>query len=254
MFDNKCLLDEYVDLILELDEVTKACEYNDRLYGKLLADIMLYQSQISREYIRKSSMLTFCNGALETDSPINIAMMNKITDTVLSGYDEFLELMKSELSELETFTPSDPSDIKLTYEVYKRIGKLLHPKINELSLTDADLAFIWAKVTVAYANNDWKELMFLEERAGRTLREQGVDTSKLTMEIDERTVDRLRREVKDLKDSEDYLLGHKLLSRSWVTGERSRLLSESKAIEQMVISMEKKLRELMTSNVKMVLD
>ena len=82
MFDNKCLLDEYVDLILELDEVTKACEYNDRLYGKLLADIMLYQSQISREYIRKSSMLTFCNGALETDSPINIAMMNKITDTV----------------------------------------------------------------------------------------------------------------------------------------------------------------------------
>ncbi len=254
MFDNKCLLDEYVDLILELDEVTKACEYNDRLYGKLLADIMLYQSQISREYIRKSSMLTFCNGALETDSPINIAMMNKITDTVLSGYDEFLELMKSELSELETFTPSDPSDIKLTYEVYKRIGKLLHPKINELSLTDADLAFIWAKVTVAYANNDWKELMFLEERAGRTLREQGVDTSKLTMEIDERTVDRLRREVKDLKDSEDYLLGPKLLSRSWVTGERSRLLSESKAIEQMVISMEKKLRELMTSNVKMVLD
>lgn len=254
MFDNKCLLDEYVDLILELDEVTKACEYNDRLYGKLLADIMLYQSQVSREYIRKSSMLTFCNGALETDSPINIAMMNKITDTVLSGYDEFLELMKSELSELETFTPSDPSDIKLTYEVYKRIGKLLHPKINELSLTDADLAFIWAKVTVAYANNDWKELMFLEERAGRTLREQGVDTSKLTMEIDERTVDRLRREVKDLKDSEDYLLGPKLLSRSWVTGERSRLLSESKAIEQMVISMEKKLRELMTSNVKMVLD
>ena len=254
MFGNKFLLDEYVDLILELDEVTKACEYNDRLYGKLLADIMLYQSQVSREYIRKSSMLTFCNGALETDSPINIAMMNKITDTVLSGYDEFLELMKSELSELETFTPSDPSDIKLTYEVYKRIGKLLHPKINELSLTDADLAFIWAKVTVAYANNDWKELMFLEERAGRTLREQGVDTSKLTMEIDERTVDRLRREVKDLKDSEDYLLGPKLLSRSWVTGERSRLLSESKAIEQMVISMEKKLRELMTSNVKMVLD
>ena len=52
MFDNKCLLDEYVDLILELDEVTKSCEYNDRLYGKLLADIMLYQSQISREYIR----------------------------------------------------------------------------------------------------------------------------------------------------------------------------------------------------------
>ncbi len=254
MFDNKCLLDEYVDLILELDEVTKACEYNDRLYGKLLSDIMLYQSQISREYIRKSSMLTFCNGALESGSPINISMMNKITDTVLSGYDEFLELMKSELSELETFTPSDPSDIKLTYEVYKRIGKMLHPKINELSLTDADLAFIWAKVTVAYAANDWKELMFLEERAIRTLREQGVDTSKLTMEIDERTVDHLRKEVRELKDSEDYLLGPRLLSRSWVTGERTRLLSESKTIEQMVISMEKKLRELMASNVKMVLD
>jgi hypothetical protein len=254
MFDNKCLLDEYVDLILELDEVTKACEYNDRLYGKLLSDIMLYQSQISREYIRKSSMLTFCNGALESGSPINISLMNKITDTVLSGYDEFLELMKSELSELETFTPSDPSDIKLTYEVYKRIGKMLHPKINELSLTDADLAFIWAKVTVAYAANDWKELMFLEERAIRTLREQGVDTSKLTMEIDERTVDHLRKEVRELKDSEDYLLGPRLLSRSWVTGERTRLLSESKTIEQMVISMEKKLRELMASNIKMVLD
>lgn len=254
MFGNEFLLDEYVDLILELDEVTKACEYNDRLYGKLLADIMLYQSQISREYIRKSSMLTFCTGALETDSPINIAMMNKITDTVLSGYDEFLELMKSELSELETFTPSDPSDIKLTYEVYKRIGRKLHPKINELSLTDADLAFIWAKVTVAYAANDWRELMFLEERAGRTLREQGVDTSKLTIEIDERMVDHLRKEVQELKDSEDYLLGPKLLSKSWVTGERTRLLSESKAIEQMVISMEKKLRELMTSNVKMVLE
>lgn len=254
MFDNKCLLDEYVDLILELDEVTKACEYNDRLYGKLLSDIMLYQSQISREYIRKSSMLTFCTGALDSDSPINIALMNKITDTVLSGYDEFLELMKSELSELETFTPSDPSDIKLTYEVYKRIGKMLHPKINELSLTDADLAFIWAKVTVAYAANDWKELMFLEERAVRTLREQGVDTSKLTIEIDERTVDHLRKEVRELKDSEDYLLGPKLLSRSWVTSERARLLSESKTIEQMVVSMEKKLRELMTSDVKMVLE
>ena len=96
--------------------------------------------------------------------------------------------------------------------------------------------------------------MFLEERAGRTLREQGVDTSKLTIEIDERMVDHLRKEVQELKDSEDYLLGPKLLSKSWVTGERTRLLSESKAIEQMVISMEKKLRELMTSNVKMVLE
>ncbi|MCQ2504369.1 MAG: hypothetical protein MJ103_03965 [Saccharofermentans sp.] len=251
---NLNLFEQYADLVLELDEVSKTCKYNDCLYGKYLADIMLYQSQISREYIRKSSMLLFCNGAAKISSPINVSVMSKITNSVLKGYDEYLKLMKSELSEIEAFTPSTHSDIKNSYEVYKRIGRLLHPKINELSLTDADMAFIWAKVAAAYAANDWKALMFLEERAIRTLREQGVDISMITVDVDEKTVEHLRQEVEELKASEDYLLGEKLDSEEWIDAERTRLMNESKAVEKMIESMNEGLRTVMTSGVKMVLE
>ena len=254
MFRKTTLSEEYVDLILELDEVTKACEYNDLLYGKSLADIMLYQSQVLREFFRKSSMLVFCNVAKDTNEPINVTAMNKVMSYVLNSYDEFATLLKRELMSVEAFTPSSPEDIRKSYECYREIGKMLHPKINDLSLSDADLAFIWAKTTDAYAKNDWKQLMFLKERAERTVREQGIDLTKLETEVDEREVEHLRKEVSEIKESEDYLLGEKLNTPGWIGRERARLIKETKATQAFVKTMDESLREALTSGVKMVLE
>lgn len=254
MFRMSTLSKEYVDLILELDEVTKACEYNDLLYGKSLADIMLYQSQVLREFFRKSSMLVFCNVARDTNEPINVTAMNKVLKYVLDSYDEFATLLRRELMSVEAFVPSTDEEIRKTRECYREIGLMLHPKINDLSLSDADLAFIWAKTTDAYAKNDWKQLMFLKERAERTLREQGIDLSELEIEVDEKEVLHLRSEVNEIKASEDYLLGEKLRTKGWIAKERARLIKETKATQAFVRTMDESLQEALTSGIKMVLE
>ncbi len=196
---------QYEELLLRRDELEKDAEQILIGYTRIFGDITTEIFQLKIECIALKKSISYCVMLRNRGQSVDFEELQKFIAERMAVYQAELDDMirQNELSKgSKAISAFQDREIK---RIYRKIAKVLHPDISNVTEKYPSLADLFQRVMIAYNCNDYKELKELEVLVNCALEEVGEETFELIIPDIQEKMDELEEEIRIITTTEPYL-------------------------------------------------
>lgn len=235
---------QYEDLLLLRDEFEKEAEEILLAYTRIFGDISAEIFKLKIDCIALKKSISFCVAAKNRGEEPNIEEMKKFIAEKMEIYQMQLDemLKQNELSKSgEKISAFQLKEIK---RIYRKIAKVLHPDISNLTAEYPALADLFQRVIIAYQCNDYKEIKEAEVLVNRALEEIGEKKFEIVIPDIENKIEELEEEIRRIKTTEPYTYREILENSDSIRQKTDEFEQERESYRNYKRELEIKLREV----------
>ncbi len=196
---------QYEELLLRRDELEKDAEQILIGYTRIFGDITTEIFQLKIECIALKKSISYCVMLRNRGQSVDPKELQEFIAERMAVYRAELDDMirQNELSKgSKAISAFQDREIK---RIYRKIAKVLHPDISNVTEKYPSLADLFQRVMIAYNCNDYKELKELEVLVNCALEEVGEETFELIIPDIQEKMDELEEEIRIITTTEPYL-------------------------------------------------
>ncbi len=196
---------QYEELLLRRDELEKDAEQILIGYTRIFGDITTEIFQLKIECIALKKSISYCVMLRNRGQSVNLEELQEFIAERMAVYQAELDEMirQNELSKgSKKISAFQDREIK---RIYRKIAKVLHPDISNVTEKYPSLADLFQRVIIAYNCNDYKELKELEVLVNRALEEVGEEKFELIIPDIQEKMEELEEEIRMITTTEPYL-------------------------------------------------
>lgn len=196
---------QYEELLLRRDELEKDAEQILIGYTRIFGDITTEIFQLKIECIALKKSISYCVMLRNRGQSVDPEELQNFIAERMAVYQTELDEMirQNELSKgSKKISAFQDREIK---RIYRKIAKVLHPDISNVTEKYPSLADLFQRVMIAYNCNDYKELKELEVLVNCALEEVGEETFELIIPDIQEKMDELEEEIRMITTTEPYL-------------------------------------------------
>lgn len=235
---------QYEDLLLRRDELEKEAEHILLEYTRVFGDITTEIFKLKIDCIALKKSISYCVMAKNRGEAVDPEKIQKFIAEKMAAYQAELDEMvrQNELSKKgEKISAFQAKEIK---RIYRKIAKVLHPDISNVTEKHPPLADLFQRVLIAYQCNDYKEIKELEVLVNRALEDIGEENFEVVIPDIEAKIEELEEEIKGIKTTEPYIY-HELLDDTDRVRQKMRKFEEERdSYVNYKIELEAKLKEV----------
>lgn len=201
---------QYEELLLRRDELEKEAEHILLEYTRVFGDITTEIFKLKIDCIALKKSISYCIMIKNRGEAVDPEELQEFISEKMRIYQAELDKMvqQNELSKKgEKISTFQAKEIK---RIYRKIAKVLHPDISNVTEKHPPLADLFQRVLIAYNCNDYKEIKELEVFVNRSLEEIGEKKFEIVIPDFERKIDELEQEISSITATEPYIY-HELL-------------------------------------------
>lgn len=195
---------QYEELLLRRDELEKEAEHTLLEYTRIFGEITTEIFKLKIDCIALKKSISYCIMAKNRGETIDTSTLQKFIAEKLATYQSELDEMirKNKLSKKgEKISAFQAKEIK---RIYRKIAKVLHPDISDVTEKHPPLADLFQRVLIAYQCNDYKEIKELEVLVNRSLEEIGEEKFEILIPDIEAKIEELEEEIQSITTTEPY--------------------------------------------------
>lgn len=235
---------QYEELLLKRDELEKEAELILLAYTRVFGDITteIFELKVNCIVIKKA--ISFCIIAKNTGNDVDQEALTQFIVAQMALYQEELDEMirMNEVSKSSSkISAYEEKEIK---RIYRKLAKLLHPDISNLTKEFPVFEDLFQRILIAYQCNDYKELKELEFLTNRALEELGEQNFEVIIDDIEEKIENLRREIYTIKTTVPYTYKELLQSDEQIAQKMKEFEDERETYKTYKAELEKTLAEL----------
>ena len=195
---------QYEELLLRRDELEKEAEHILMEYTRIFGDITTEIFKLKIDCIALKKSISYCIMLKNRGKSIDPEKLKEFFAEKMAAYQSELEEMvrQNELSKKgEKISAFQVKEIK---RIYRKIAKVLHPDISNVTEKYPQLADLFQRVLIAYHCNDYKEIKELEVLVNRSLEEIGEEKFEVVIPDIESKIEELEEEIRSITTTEPY--------------------------------------------------
>ena len=196
---------QYEELLLKRDEAEKQADHMFMEYTRIFGDITteIFKLKVECIAIKKSiSYIVMIKNRGEELDPRKLA----------EYIEERMAVYQAELDEMIRTNEESKKGVQISaYQekeikrVYRKLAKLLHPDLSNLTERHPELAEIFQRIMIAYKCNNYKEIKELEFLVSKALDDLGEERLEVVIPNIEEKIKELEDEIKGIITSEPYI-------------------------------------------------
>ena len=218
----------YEELLLQRDQLKKdALQYRRthiREFGELINKI--FEKQVSCIALKKS--IAFCQLAINQGKKPDIATMNEYVTAQMTAYRLQLNEMISELNSTKKDTVITEADSQEIKAIYRKIARILHPDMSDLTADRPELSELWNQAFIAYKCNDLKTLQETDILIQQAIARLGGNIDPVVIPDLQERITVLEKEIHTIVITEPYSYKELLENEAAIVGKKAKLESEFK--------------------------
>ena len=231
--------EEYVQVLLEKDEVKKQAKQNEleyfRLFGALIVEA--YENMI--ESIKLKKQISYCQYKKNHGEQINQDELNSYIEKIMSSYyterDNLLKI--DEISkDFKTITEDTLLKIK---KIYYSLAKLIHPDMNPKYKDNEKFKEIWNEIVNAYEANQLERLEELQILVMNLLNTN--NEKEVPIEDIKNKIRLIKEEIKEIKSTDPYRYNDIFVDKELVEEKKKELKKRIKEYQDYI----KELKEIL---------
>lgn len=234
----------YEELLLRRDELEKEAEHILLHYTRVFGDITTEIFKLKIECIALKKAIAYCVMITNKGETVDPEKLTEYIANKMAGYQAELDEMirQTELSKKgEKLSAFQAKEIK---RIYRKLAKVLHPDISNITEKHPQLAELFQRIIIAYQCNDYKELKELEVLASKALDDIGEEKFEIVIpDIDEKIED-LEAEIRSITTNEPYTYRELLEDNERVQQKLKELEEERDGYTNYKAELQQKLSEL----------
>lgn len=238
---------QYEELLLKRDELEKEAELILLEYTRVFGDITTEIFELKVNCIVLKKAISFCVIAKNTGNVVDKDALTKFIVVQMAVYQEELDEMvrKNELSKSSSkISAYAEKEIK---RIYRKLAKLLHPDISNLTKEYPVFEELFQRILIAYQCNNYKELKELEFLTNRALEELGEQNFEVVIDNIEEKIESLRGDIYTIKNSIPYIYKELLENAKKMEEKMKEFEDERETYRSYKEELEKTLEELKES-------
>lgn len=235
---------QYEDLLLRRDELEKEAEHILLKYTRVFGDITTEIFKLKIECIALKKSISYCIMVKNRGEAVNPEKLQEFIAEKMAVYQAELDEMvrQNELSKKgEKISAFQAKDIK---HIYRKIAKVLHPDISNVTEKHPPLADLFQRVLIAYQCNDYKEIKELEVLVSRALEAIGEENFEVVIPDIEAKIEELEEEIKSITTTEPYIYHELLNNPERVQQKMKEFEKERESYANYKTELEAKLKEI----------
>jgi hypothetical protein len=182
------------------------------------------------EAIKLKKQISFCLRYVNRGQEIEKESLNRYIEGEMAKYYGQLDSMMEQNESVKKDTALSEYDFLSIKKIYRRMVKLIHPDINNLTEKNEELSDLWDRLLSAYTCNNLKGMEEVEVLIYSALERIGDDNIKPVIEdIDEKIAD-VEREIYEITNTDPYMY--------------KKLLGDEEAVEFKKEELQRELEEL----------
>lgn len=196
---------QYEELLLRRDELEKEAEHILLEYTRIFGDITTEIFKLKIDCISLKKSISYCIMAKNRGESVDSQkLQNFIAET--------MELFQTELDAMIQQNELSKKGMKISdfhakeiKRIYRKVAKVLHPDISNVTEKHPPLADLFQRVLIAYQCNDYKEIKELEVLVSRALEDVGEENFEVIIPDIEAKIEELKREIHNITSTEPYI-------------------------------------------------
>ena len=243
--NDRIRFDEYAELLARRDQFNKEAAAILTVYTKEFGEQLIANFEIKLECIRMKKNISYCRRMINRGVKINVNHMNESVDKEMTLYKvQFADLQKSveQAGKAKNVGEFRYSRAK---KIYRRLSKLIHPDMNQMTEENEELQELWNRIVEAYNASDIEELDDLEVLVRKKLEELGEDGFRMDVENIEERIERVERQINDIITTEPYIFKGILESEERKAALHNTLKEEHADFEEYLETLKKALSEIL---------
>lgn len=235
---------EYEDLLLRCDELEKEAEQILLKYIRIFGDMTTEIFKLKIDCIALKKTISYCIMAKNKGEAVEPEALQVFIAEKMAGYQaELQEMVKqNELSKKgEKISAFQAKEIK---RIYRKIAKMLHPDISNITEKHPSLADLFQRVLIAYQCNDYKEIKELEVLVSCALEKIGEENFEVIIPDIEAKIEELEKEIYSITTTEPYIYGELLADHEQVSQKMKEFEAERDSYAEYKTELEAKLSEI----------
>lgn len=196
----------YEELLLKRDELEKQAELIHLAYTRIFGDIATEVFKLKIECIAIKKSISYCIMIKNRGEELDPQKLVEYIEQRMAAYQAELEEMirQNEISKSGTrLSAYQEKEIK---RIYKKLAKILHPDLSNVTEKHPELADLFQRVMIAYQCNNYKEIKELEVLVSRALDDLGEEKFEVVIPNIEEKIEELEEEINGIMTSEPYIL------------------------------------------------
>lgn len=200
-------LQEYTELIIERDRLSKEAQDYQVSYVKRFGELIEKSFSLKIECIRCKKMISryikIVNGGKGDDSKkVTLDYLRILVSEEMAGYDEQLKNI-IEIRKLDD--PVSDYEIAQIKKIYHKIAMRIHPDINPQLFGNEEVKKLWEDISLAYKGNNLERMKELEAVAAAVISKYCDDVVAVVIgNIDEK-IAKVKEEIETIKSTEPYM-------------------------------------------------
>lgn len=239
---------QYEELLLKRDELEKETEFIMLEYTRIFGDITTEIFKLKIDCITLKKSISYCIMKKNHDEVIDPETLRKVIAEKMASYQAALDEMirENERSKnTKNISAFQANEIK---RIYRKIAKILHPDVSNVTEKYPALGELFQRVVVAYKCNDYKEIKELEVLVNRALSEIGEEGYQVVIPDIEEKIENLEEEIHTLMTTEPYTYNEFLNDNNLVEQKMKEFELDRDSYARYKVKLEAKLKEMLGDN------
>lgn len=197
-------LQDYTDLILERDRLSKEAELYRLDYIKRFGELIEKSFSLKIECIRCKKIISEYLKAVNRGAGskgMTLEQIRKAVNAEMASYEEQLKSIAAIRAQTGTVTSYELAQIK---KIYHKIATRIHPDINPQLFGNEEVKELWENVTSAYRSNDLDRMKELEAVASTVIAKYCGDVVAVVIgDLDEK-IEEIKAQIAEIKSTDPY--------------------------------------------------
>lgn len=234
----------YEELLLRRDEVEKQADHTFMEYIRIFGDITteIFKLKVECIAIKKSiSYIVMIKNKGEEPDP---QRMVKYIEERMTTYQAELDEMIRVNEKSRKGVPISAYREKEIKRVYRKLAKVLHPDLSNVTEKHPALAELFQRVMIAYKCNNYKEIKELEVLTSKALEDLGEERFEVVIPDIEQKTEELEEEIHGIMTGEPYIFREYIFNREKQETKMCELQEEKEAYLNYKEELQQNLKEM----------
>lgn len=196
---------QYEELLLRRDEIEKEAEHILLEYTRIFGDINTDIFKLKIDCIALKKSISYCIMLKNKGETVEPPKLQTFISEEIALYQTELDEMirQNEISkEGKEISAFQAKEIK---RIYRKVAKVLHPDISNVTEKHPPLYDLFQRVQIAYQCNNYKEIKELEVLVNHALEDIGEENFEVIIPDIESKIDELEKEIRNIISTEPYI-------------------------------------------------
>ncbi len=194
----------YEELLLKRDEVEKQADHMFMEYTRIFGDITTEIFKLKVECIAIKKSISYIITIKNRGEELDPQKLVEYIEERMAAYQAELDEMIRNNEESKKGVPISAYQEKEIKRVYRKLAKILHPDLSNITEKHPELAELFQRVMIAYKCNNYKEIKELEVLTSKALDDLGEEKFEVVIPNIEEKIEELEDEIQGIMTTEPY--------------------------------------------------